>query len=334
MRRGIRTRAPLRAAMAMTRLDGLTRPPASAPHATGSALNTAGIGMALVGWILAGIGFAMGVRGAFASAGVATNGQLAGQQALSFILAFAGLGTVLAGVLVIVWGIARQIWVRLASLRAALQALLPPPTELQPRLGGIVMTSPYGTAVTSAAPPAPSPLGRLVATAWSPTLLIGFALLSFGAAAGLSAVWTQREAGAALFASWGEGSLFLGEAALLSAVTFVFSTILAAIRFGDAELQSSLNVTIKILRPSWQARAALGLVAIGLLAVVAQFPMTGSQATLTFGRLMADATSWLQPFRDFGIGLLVCAVAVTLAAIADAYGFEFVRVLEIINTGR
>jgi hypothetical protein len=44
-------------------------------------------------------------------------------------------------------------------------------------------------------------------------------------------------------------------------------------------------------------------------------------------------SSWLGPFREFGLGLLLAGIILALATIATALGFQFSRIRDIVVTG-
>ena len=127
---------------------------------------------------------------------------------------------------------------------------------------------------------------------------------------------------------------FLGETLLLSGIAFLLGTILAGLREGGGEVQSSLGLPVTTLKMPATAKAFVGLMMLGLMAGIAQF--VGYLFALGVADDPASFSSWsnwLGPFRELALGLILAGIVLALVTIGNVLAFQFDRVKSIIRTG-
>lgn len=121
---------------------------------------------------------------------------------------------------------------------------------------------------------------------------------------------------------------------LLSGIAFLLGTILAGLREGGGEVQSSLDLPVTTLKMPATATAFVVLMMMGLMAGIAQF--VGYLITLGFADDVASFSSWqnwLGPFRELSLGLILAGIVLALVTIGNVLEFQFDRVKSIIRTG-
>jgi hypothetical protein len=294
-----------------------------------------------VGLRLAALGIALGMISlvnSLAAGDLARSGgsaeQIGALGAWSFGLTTAAFGTIKLAIGLILLGIVRRIWLRVEAVKATLAELVPVRRPSPEAIGGF--DSAFGPASATATPPRPLLIHRMAGLLWAPMLAMG-AMLVYGgfllslAAAGSVATdpglaSTQR--------AWVQGIQFLGEGALLSGISFLLGTILAAIRAGGGEVQESLGLTVHTLRMPRTAKLFTALMMAGLMVEVAQFLGYAYIANVGDAVIYGSFSTWLGPLREFGLGLLLSGIVLALATIARALGFQFARIVEIITSGR
>jgi len=320
--------------MALTSIvAGLTRPAETTSSQTGTAHRTAGITLATLGTVLVATSLGLSVLTAVL---VASGGEesVRALAALSFGLAVTGLGTAKTGIAFLLWGIVRRIWLRVASLKAALVVLVHASGE-PPKITSAIIATRYGTATVASRAPAPLLMDRMARVMWAPMLLMGVMAVYLGLA--LAYAQSQVATSVALYSSldaWVKGTQFLGEGFLLSAVSFFLGTILGAIRSGGGEVQEGLRVAVRTLRMPLTAKLFIALMMAGLMVEVAQFFAYAYVSTLNDPAAGGVFTTWLGPFREFGLGLLLSGIVLALASIANALDFQFARIVELIQKGQ
>lgn len=318
-----------------TWIASLTRPAERADARGGLGYRSFGLVVGAAGWILVLAAFGISLSTAAAIAAGDPGERIAVLSALSFGLAVAGLGTGKAGIAFVLWGIVRRIWIRVASMKTALPELVPAPRTARPGALGAIGT-PHGLAVVTVAPPPPLLIHRMARTMWLPMLLMGAMALY----AGLVLAYVGAEAQgsdpalARSLRAWTQGTQFLGEGFLLSAISFFLGTILGAIRAGGGEVQHSLGAQVKTLRMPTTAKLFVALMMLGLMIEVAQFVAYAYVASLGDATAIAAYSAFLGPFREFGLGVLLSGIVLALATIAKALDFQFSRVVELVGTGR
>ena len=146
------------------------------------------------------------------------------------------------------------------------------------------------------------------------------------------------------------GTLLVGEALVLSGISFLLATILGALRWGGGEVQESVGGPVKTLKMPWSAWAFLGLMMMGVIVEAVAFgsliyvatqahdAWTGATAAGIPGSVEAfnRSTTWAtlaNPLREVALGLLLGGIALALYTISNVLGFQFTRIRELI-TGR
>jgi hypothetical protein len=173
-------------------------------------------------------------------------------------------------------------------------------------------------------------------TVWLPMLLMGLMALYAGLVLAYigSGAQSSDPALARSLRAWTQGTQFLGEGFLLSAISFFLGTILGAIRAGGGEVQHSLGRQVKTLLMPTTAKTFIALMVLGLMIEVAQFVAYAYVASLTDAKQIATYSTFLGPFREFGLGILLSGIVLALATIAKALEFQFARVVDLVRTGR
>ncbi len=321
--------------MALTTIvANFTRPAETTSPHTGSTHRASGITLASLGTVLVATSLGLSVLTAVLVAGGGAEETERALAALSFGLAVAGLGTAKTGIAFLLWGIVRRIWLRVASLKAALAVLVHASGE-PPKITSAVISTRYGTATVGSRAPAPLLIHRMARVMWAPMLLMGVMAVYLGLA--LAYAQSQVATDVALYRSldaWVKGTQFLGEGFLLSAVSFFLGTILGAIRSGGGEVQEGLRVAVRTLRMPLTAKVFVALMMAGLMVELAQFFAYAYVSTLSDATISAVFTAWLGPFREFGLGLLLSGIVLALASIANALDFQFARIVELIQKGQ
>ncbi len=319
----------------IARVEELTRPDERAGSRAGLAHRKIGLVTAATGWIIALVAFGISLTTANEVSGGASADRIASLTALSFGLAVAALGTGKTGIALVLWGIVQRIWVRVGSIKTALPALVPQSPTGRPGALGPIRTA-QGLAIVTVATPAPRLIDRMAQTLWPPMLLMGVMAVYAGlvlAYVGSGAQATDPALARSLRA-WTQGTQFLGEGFLLSAISFFLGTILGAIRAGGGEVQHSLGTQVRTLLMPTTAKIFIGLMAVGLMIEMAQFVAYAYVASLSDAKLVATYSTFLGPFREFGLGVLLSGIVLALATIAKALEFQFTRVVELVRTGR
>ncbi len=304
------------------------RPPADADLRAPSPQRSLGIALALVG--LAAVTVTL-VANLVAGDQVAPAAVLA----WSFGLTTTGFGIIKAAIAVILIGIVIRLWVRVDSVKAALPALTPAGDAPEPVEEGSIST-PHGRATVTAAPPRPLFIHRAARATWAPMLAMGAMAVAAGLVLSLvQAGNTATDPGlATTLSAWVQGLQFLGEALLLSGISFLLGTILGSLRAGGGEVQAASGVRVETLALPTTAKAFVLLMVAGLMVSIAQFVVYLWVSTQGSAVTVASTFAWLGPFREFGLGLLLAAIVLALATIGRALAFQFGRIEDIIRTGR
>ncbi len=192
---------------------------------------------------------------------------------------------------------------------------------------------------------------------WLPMILMG--LMAVATAVGLGVTQAKvgsdlgeqftalRQANFETLKPLTAGVLFLGEALLLSGISFLLGTILGALRWGGGEVQESVGAPVKSLKMPWSAWAFLGLMMMGVMAALVAFGtlvFVATQAhTAWIGATAADApgnvaalnraaayAAWANPLREAALGVLLTGIAFALYTISNVLGFSFSRIRELI----
>ncbi len=291
---------------------------------TPSAERRLGLTIAAVGLMLAMVTL---IANLIAGAAVGDGESVANILPWSFGLTTLAFGTVKLGIAVVLVGILVRLYMRIKAVGDSLPALMTPVDgDRHTRFGDF--DSPHGPATATDKTPKMLPIHTMARKMWAPMLAMGAMAL----VAGTLVSFNWNSTGSINALAWTQGLQFLGEAFLLSGISFLLGSILAAIRTGGGEVQEGLNVTVKTLKMPTQAKAFLALMMTGLMLGIAQFVLYVSFAS--GGTLDAAALGWLGPLRELSLGLLLSGIILALATIAKALGFQFARINELVTTGR
>lgn len=309
-----------------TRFDALTRPKAGDdPGATPRTR--------VFGYVLAALGVMLVVIAAIANGAAANSATETGATfAWTFGLTTLGFGTIKLGIGFVLVAILVRIWHRAAAVGDACARLRPEGIE-PPKPRGTVPTE-FGECTETERAPGLLPIHRMARTMWFPMLAMGYMLVMVGFV--LSLVWagkvtdgTQQAAQA-----WTQGVQFLGEGMLLSGISFLLGSILAALRESGGSIQESLGLPVRILKMPRTAKLFVGFMALGLMVSMIQAVLYAVAAGVGNPQSFAAWSAWLGPFREVGLGLLLAGIVLALVTIGNVLAFQFSRVREIIATGK
>lgn len=167
---------------------------------------------------------------------------------------------------------------------------------------------------------------------------VGLPIAGVAVAANLTAAGdlsTGDPTDAAKILGWSFGANTLAFMALKVgiAVTLILGTIPAGLRAGGGEAQLAAGVSVKTLKMPATAKAFIVLMAVGMMAAMAQLV---GYAIAAAGSASAFAawSAWLGPLREAALGLLLAGIVLALVTIGNVLGFQFRRINEIISTGR
>ena len=268
-----------------------------------------------------------------AAGGIDAENSYAKTLAWTFGLTTFSFGTMKFGIAIILMGIIVRLWFRVDALKHSLGRLHGHADEAPTARGAI--STPYGAATVTDEPPKLLPIHRMARAMWRPMLAMGVMLVAAGLVS--SFVWAGQTPGTESFrqaAAFTQGIQFLGEALLLSGIAFLLGTILAGLREGGGEVQSSLGLPVTTLKMSRNAKAFVALMMVGLMIGIAQF--VGYLVAIGAADDPASFSSylnWLGPFRELSLGLILAGIVLSLVAISSVLAFQFDRVKSIIRNG-
>lgn len=306
------------------------RPQFGSDPSQGSRYRTIGIGLALLGMMGAS---ASVIANFVAASGIDAENSYAETLAWTFGLSIFSFGVVKIAIAVILMGIIVRLWFRVDSIKTALSALhgysdTPTVTE------GDIETA-WGPATVTASPPKLLPIHKMARLMWRPMLAMGAMALTTGLVS--SVIWADQTPGTEAFrqaAAFTQGVEFLGETLLLSGIAFLLGTILAGLREGGGEVQSSLGLPVTTLKMPVTAKAFVALMMMGFMAGIAQFVLyLGQLSNADDPASFASWMNWLGPFRELALGLILAGIVLALVTIGNVLGFQFDRVKSIIRTG-
>lgn len=312
----------------------LIRPPIGADYRGTSTPRSWGLFAGTAGLALAMIAFVSSLILAAAVAADVPLARVAAQDAWTFGVATAALGTLKVGIALILWGIARRLWIRVESVKAALPGLVPESRQPIP-ITQTTISTPYGAATVSRNAPGPLFIHRVAFALWAPMLIMGAMLVGLGLVIGLAA--SANAANAATFLrlrTLEPGVMFLGEGLLLSGIAFLLGSILGSIRIGGGEVQESLGVAVKTLKMPFTAKVFVALMALGMMVEMAQVVLYIIASGITDEKILTVWLAWLGPLREAGLGVLLTSIVLALASIAKALSFQFTRITELVASGR
>jgi hypothetical protein len=291
-----------------------------------------GIGLALAGVGL--MGTMVAAIGNFVAAGgIDAENSYSETLAWTFGLTIFSFGTMKFAIAIILMGIIVRLWFRVDALKGSL-GVLHGHGEPAPSVRGAIKT-PFGPAEITDGPPKLLTINKMARVMWRPMLAMGVMFVTTGLIS--SFVWAGKTAGTEGFRQAGaftQGIEFLGEAFLLSGIAFLLGTIMAGLREGGGEVQSSLGLPVTTLKMPILAKAFVALMMMGLMAGMAQF--VGYLIAIGVADDPASFSSWsnwLGPFRELSLGLILAGIVLALVAIGDVLAFQFDRVKSIIHNG-
>jgi len=295
-----------------------------------SKYRTVGLGLALVGLM----GATASVIGNFVAVdGISATDSYQQTLAWTFGLSIFSFGVIKISIAVILMGIIVRLWHRVDSVKSALSTLHGEPGNTTRVLGDT--KTPWGKATVSDTTPKLLPIHRLARKMWLPMLAMGAMALTTGLVSSL--VWADKTPGTESFrqaAAFTQGVEFLGEALLLSGIAFLLGTIMAGLREGGGEVQSSLGLPVTTLKMPATAKAFVVLMMMGMMAGITQFVLY----LVALGNADNPASfsawlNWLGPFRELSLGLILAGIVLALVTIGNVLAFQFDRVKSIIRTG-
>jgi hypothetical protein len=252
--------------------------------------------------------------------------------AWSFGLNFIGFNVIKIGIAVVLMGIIIRLWMRVESVKVALPELKASTDgDTVPPTSGEVNT-PFGRAVISSHAPEPLWIHKLAEAMWTPLVAMGPMVVAAGLA--LSIIQANKTIGSSNFADLGAGAQaasFLGEALMLSGISFILGTILSSLRRGGGEVQEHVGVPVQTLRVPATVWAFVGLMATGLMSAIAAAVLL---LVTTGSGNYASWFAWLGPLGLFSLGALLAGIVLALYSIGTVLGFQHSRISEIIKTGR
>ncbi len=311
-------------------LERIVRPDVETSVETGHRKIGLGIGpiALMIGMVVAGLGIY-----AASLVGSAGDEETLGQVlAIAFGFNTTALVMLKTAIAVILVGILVRIWIRVESVKTSL-AVLKPDAEVASFKTGDIDTE-FGPATVSTKAPARMQLHKMANTMWGPMLLMG--VMSVFAGLFVSFVWAGNvgtDTGLDARA-WTQGLQFLGEGFVLASISFLLASILSGLREGGGEVQEALGLPVMTLKMPPTAKAFVVLMMMGLMVEIVQFGLYIYITTFDDVARYALWSSWLGPFREFGLGLLLAGIILALATIATALGFQFSRIRDIVVTGK
>jgi hypothetical protein len=173
---------------------------------------------------------------------------------------------------------------------------------------------------------------KLAEYMWTPLLVMGPMVVAAGL--GLSIAQANQTVGSSDFHNLGaaaQGASFLGEALMLSGISFILGTILSSLRKGGGEVQEDAGVSVQTLKVPYAVWAFVGLMMVGLMGAIATFVLL----LVTTGSGSYDSWSaWLPQAGLFSLGALLAGIVLALYSIGNVLGFQFSRIRDIITIGR
>jgi len=307
-------------ATTLTRLTSDIRPLPGADYREVSKPRTAGLIAATVGILVAMVALIGNIVVGTGNAEAATT------LPWTFGLTTTAFALIQLGIAVVLWGILMKLWLRVDSIKVALPKLIPHDRGEAPIRTGDIDT-PFGAAEVTTKAPEDKPIHKMAKKLWLPMLAMGVMLVAIGTV--LAFAWANNPG--VTIAAWSQSVEFLGEMAMLAAISLLLGVILWAIRTGGGEVQEGLGVAVKTLKMPVTAKLFVAFMALGMMIEIAQFVL---YQVVIAG--VDNPQAWfaaLGPVREFGLGMFLTGITLALIAIATALGFQFDRVNELIRTG-
>lgn len=289
-----------------------------------------GLALALIGMM----GAVASVIGNFVAAGgIDEQNSFAETRAWTFGLSIFSFGVVKVSISIILMGIVVRLWFRVDAIKSALKQLHGHSDRAAPALGPV--ETEWGDAEVTNGPAELLFIHKMARTMWRPMLVMGAMFLTAGLA--ISVIWADKTPGSYNFreaAAYTQGAEFLGEALLLSGIAFLLGTIMAGLREGGGEVQSSLGIPVTTLKMPLTAKAFVALMMMGMMIGMLQF--VGYVIAAGFAKNPASFSTWLNvlgPLRELSLGLILAGIVLALVTIGNVLAFQFDRVKSIIRSG-
>ena len=317
---------------------GLIRPPIAADWLGKPTHSKVGLGVALVGIMVAMVALVGAiVRATLIADDGPGDTTVLSLTAWTFGVATLALGMTKLGIALILWGIVRRLWTRVESTKAGLVKLVPD-VEGKGDVASASAENPYMKVTVSAKARPPYTLHRMAYVLWSPMIVMGV----MAVAVGLVFAFIEAAAGAdgdtadfLTFSALAQGTEFLGEAFLLAGISLLLGSILGSLRQGGGEVQESLGVAVKTPVMPLMAKVFVGLMAMGLMLAMVQFVLYLVVAASDNAASVSAWFAWLGPLREASLGLMLSGIVLALATIGTkVLPFQFWRIQELIRTGK
>lgn len=155
--------------------------------------------------------------------------------------------------------------------------------------------------------------------------------------------------------AWAGGTLFLGMAFILSAITMVLVNIVRTLRDTGRDVQQAVGAwQVTQLRKPWTGRLIPPVMMMGVMIVMAGFVLAIVRALLLGGvpaQALAQPTTlqgadladygtaqaigaWLQPLNLLGLATIFVSIVLALQTIIQAISFQAQRVLDLAELAR
>ena len=316
----------------------IIRPSATADWLSKSTRAKVGLGLAAVGIMVAMIALVGAIiRASLIADDGAGDTTVLSLTAWTFGVATAGIGAVKLGIALILWGVVRQLWIRVESTKVGLVKLVPD-AEGKGDAASASADNPFIKISVTEKPVPPYALHRMAYAMWAPMLVMGVMVVL----AGLVFSFIEAAAGAdgdvadfLTFRALSQGTEFLGEAFLLAGISFLLGSILGSLRQGGGEVQESLAVAVKTPIMPATGKLFVALMAMGLMLAMLQFVLYVIVAGIDDPDSIKAWFAWLGPLREAALGLMLSGIVLALATIGTkVLPFQFWRIQELIRTGK
>lgn len=181
---------------------------------------------------------------------------------------------------------------------------------------------------------------RVAERLWAPMLAMGLTglvvglILAFARADAVSS--GQDVAAIAQLQHVQAGVTFIGFAGVFSAIVFAIARILGVFRTGGGRLQQAVGDQVLTLQMPVTARVMIGLMAMGMMAIVGavivHFVVAGAVVTAAEADLVRSE-QWfvaLEGVRRVGVSAYLLAIALGLATIVQVLRFQSLRLRELV----
>ena len=316
----------------------IIRPPAAADWLAKAKRAKVGLGLAAAGIMIAMIALVGAiVRASLIADDGSGDTTVLSLTAWTFGVATAGIGTVKLGIALILWGVVRQLWIRVESTKVGLAKLVPD-AEGKGDVASASADNPYMKVSVTEKPVPPYALHRMAYAMWLPMLLMGAMVVLAGLVFSIIEAVAGADGDTAdflTFSALAQGTEFLGEAFLLAGISFLLGSILGSLRQGGGEVQESLGVAVKTPIMPATGKLFVALMAMGLMLAMLQFVLYLIVAGIDDPDSIRAWFAWLGPLREAALGIMLSGIVLALATIGTkVLPFQFWRIQEMIRTGK